>query len=89
MFDLFRSRTAKEFIEEAKDKYMVPEVQPSVPQVKDAVYMVGNSEDGRVQLRVGYPTSITLTMNNASVRHLIRQLEAAMMEDERLEEPND
>ena len=82
MFDFFRQRTAKEFVEEAKDKYMVPKVEPIQHTPKEALYMVGTDADGQVQLRVGYPTSITLTMNNASVKHLIRQLEAAMIEEQ-------
>lgn len=83
MFDFFRKRTAKELIEEAKEKYMVPEVNPAKPLLnEDALYMVGMNEHGMVQLRVGTPTSITLTMNNSAVRKLIKQLEAAMPEDE-------
>ena len=83
MFDFFRQRTAKEFVEEAKDKYMVPEVKPvKAPLNEDALYMVGVNEHGMVQLRVGTPTSITLTMNNHAVRKLIKQLEAAMPEED-------
>lgn len=82
MFDFFRSRTAKEFVEEAKEKYMVPEVKPAQPKLnEDALYMVGTNEQGMVQLRVGNPYAVTLTMNNSAVRHLIRQLEAAMHEE--------
>ena len=83
MFDFFRSRTAKDYIEEAKEKYMVPEVKPVKPDVnEDALYMVGVNEHGMVQLRVGSSYAVTLTMNNSAVRKLIKQLEAAMPEEE-------
>ena len=82
MFDFFRSRTAKEFVDEAKEKYMVPEVKAPAPKLnEDALYMVGVNEQGMVQLRVGSPYTVTLTMNSSAVRHLIRQLEAAMPEE--------
>lgn len=84
MFDLFRNRTTKELLEEAKESYMVQEFAPE-DTATDALYMVGNDSAGRVQLRVGYSTSITLTLNAASVRHLIRQLEAAIMEEDTTE----
>ena len=83
MFDFFRRRTAQEYIEEAKEKYMVPETKPEAPKLnEDALYMVGVNEHGMVQLRVGAPYAITLTMNNGAVRQLIKQLEAAMPEDD-------
>lgn len=83
MFDLFRRRTAKEFVEEAKEKYMVPEVETKKPSLnEDALYMVGLNEHGMVQLRVGAPYAITLTMNNSAVRKLIKQLEAAMPDED-------
>ena len=83
MFDLFRKRTAEEFVKEAKEKYTVPEVKPEEPKLnEDALYMVGVNEHGMVQLRVGAPYAITLTMNNSAVRQLIKQLEAAMPEDD-------
>ena len=50
-------------------------------RVEDATYMIGTLDDGRVQLRVGYPTSVTLTMNNVAVRKMIKLLEAAMLEE--------
>lgn len=55
-----------------------------VPITKEdrALYTVGTTNDGQIQLTVGYPTSITLTMNNAGVRQMIKLLEAAMTEEE-------
>jgi hypothetical protein len=50
-------------------------------QPEDATYMIGTLDDGRVQLRVGYPTSVILTMNNVAVRKMIKLLEAAMLEE--------
>lgn len=41
---------------------------------KDAIYMVGINEDGYTQLKVGYPTSVTLTLNPEAVALLIKQL---------------
>jgi hypothetical protein len=35
---------------------------------------VGTNSDGLTQLTVGHPTSITLTMNDASVAHMIKLL---------------
>lgn len=64
-----------------KETYM-----PSKDQ-DDALYMVGTLDDGRVQLRVGYPSSITLTMNDVGVRRLIKMLEAAIDNEE--EKTND
>ena len=48
---------------------------------KDAIYMVGINEDGMTQIKVGYPTSITLTLNNAGVAHLIKQLAVNIDDD--------
>lgn len=50
-------------------------------RVEDATYMIGTLDDGRVQLRVGYPSSVILTMNNVAVRKMIKILEAAMLEE--------
>ena len=83
MFNIFKKQTAEEFVEEAKETYMVPEVKPAEPDVNEnALYMVGVNEHGMVQLRVGTLYAITLTMNNSAVRTLIRQLEAAMPAEE-------
>jgi hypothetical protein len=83
MFNFFSKRTAEDYLKEAKETYMVPDVKPVKPLLnEDALYMVGVNDQGMVQLRVGTPTSITLTMNNYAVRRLIKQLEAAMPEEE-------
>ena len=60
-----------------------PTKETYMPQSEDnALYTVGTLDDGRVQLRVGHPTTVVLTMNNAGVRQMIKLLEAAMIEEE-------
>lgn len=61
------------------EPYIVPGKE--MKEQTDATYMIGTLDDGRVQLRVGHPTSITLTMNNVAVRQMIKLLEAAMLEE--------
>lgn len=62
------------------EPYIVPGKEMA-ERVEDATYMIGTLNDGRVQLRVGYPTSVILTMNNVAVRKMIKLLEAAMLEE--------
>lgn len=50
----------------------------------DALYRIGITNDNRVSLTVGYPTSITLTMNSIGTRRLIKLLEAAIIEEEEM-----
>lgn len=54
--------------------YAEPVKVPVSKDPKDALFKVGINEDGQTQLTVGHPTSITLTMNDASVAHLIKLL---------------
>ena len=61
------------------EPYIVPGKE--MKDQSDALYMVGTLDDGRVQLRVGYPSSVILTMNNVAVRKMIKLLEAAMLEE--------
>ena len=69
-----------------------PKVTPVMPKVvaprdtanDDAVYTIGINDTGNIQLRLngnGYGAT-TLTMNEAAVRTLIRQLEAALPEQD-------
>lgn len=69
-----------------------PAVIPVMPKVvaprdttnDDAVYTIGRNGAGRIQLCMkgdGYVSS-TLTMNTSAVRSLIRQLEAALPEED-------
>lgn len=66
--------------ERCPEPYIVPGKE--MKEQTDALYMVGTLDDGRVQLRVGYPTSVTLTMNDVGVRRLIKMLEAAIDNEE-------
>ena len=63
-----------------QDPYIKPGKEMT-ERPEDATYMIGTLDDGRVQLRVGYPTSVILTMNNVAVRKMIKLLEAAMLEE--------
>lgn len=48
-----------------------------------APYMIGNTPNGQVQLRIDLESrrgSVTLTMSTPAVRNLIKQLEAAIVE---------
>lgn len=71
MFNFFRPRTAKEFMEEAKEKYTVP---PTPSSEKPAVtyYRLGLTDNNRVSLQMGYSE---ITMSAAGVDNLIKQLE--------------
>lgn len=82
IFDFFnRGKTAKEFMEEAKEKYQVPEsnVVPlvAVPKRDQVVYRVGKTEEGMVTLSLGSYQGTMITMSNDGVDQLIRMLEAA------------
>ncbi len=53
---------------------IAPVKVPSRKEPKEALYNVGMNTDGMTQLTVGYPSSIILTLNDASVAHLIKLL---------------
>ena len=80
MFDLFRRKTAKEYMDEANNVYnlpkpkLVPPVEPPAPKEKDPAihYTIGHTDDNRVAFRLGYST---LMMNYQGVQTLIDQLE--------------
>lgn len=80
MFDFFRKRTAKEFIEEAKETYGVPEQKPlwtCPPEPKEepanTYYRLGLTDNNRVSLAMGYSE---ITMNRDGVTNMIKLLEA-------------
>jgi hypothetical protein len=79
MFDFFRRRTAKDFLEEAQETYGgLPEVTPvEVPQRDNVVYKIGKTENGKVTLSLGDYSGAVVTMTNSGVDQLIRMLEAA------------
>jgi hypothetical protein len=89
MFDLFRRRTAKDFMEEAKENYIVPKVKPieipkTVKKEQKEYYCVGRTDDGMTTLTMiaddGY-TSMTLTMNQSACEQMIRMLRATYDEE--------
>ena len=69
MFDFFRRRTAKEFLEEAKEKYTVPAPEPEKPAT--VFYRLGLTDNNRVSFSMGYTE---ITMNSAGVQQMIDQL---------------
>ncbi len=83
MFDFFRKKTAKEFIEEAKETYGLPEVKPiemppvEIPKQDQVVYRIGKTQEGKVTLSLGEWGGVSITMNNAGVDQLIRMLESS------------
>jgi hypothetical protein len=86
MFNLFGRKTAKDFMEEAKETYAVPEVKPiSAPEPKKQKehYRVGRTDDGYTTLTMishdGYG-SMTLTMNQEACEQMIRMLESTFAE---------
>ena len=70
MFDFFRRRTAKEYMEEAKEKYTVPPV-PAPEKPATVFYRLGVTDNNRVSLQIGYSE---ITMNREGVENLIKQL---------------
>lgn len=76
---LFRNENVDDIVQAIKDRgtvmnYVEPVEVPKREEVKHALWTVGINEDGQTCLTVGYPTSITLTLNDASVAYLIKQL---------------
>lgn len=78
--NLFRNENVDDIVQAIKDRgtvdmnYIDPVKVPKCEEVKHALFTVGMNEDGQTCLTVGYPTSITLTLNDASVAYLIKQL---------------
>lgn len=70
MFDFFRRRTAKEYMEEIKEKYTVPPL-PTPETPATTYYRLGLTDNNRVSFQMGYSE---ITMNRAGVENLIKQL---------------
>lgn len=91
MFDSFKStfkrcKESKYNGREGNGYQPLPQLEEiKLPKEDRAYYTVGSLDDGRVQLTVGHPTSITLTMNEAAVRQMIKLLEAAITEKDQFE----
>jgi hypothetical protein len=77
VFDFFNRKTAKDFMEDAKETYQAP------PAKDNCLYTVGTTQSGQTVLKLGdgYST-ITLTMNAVAVRKMIRLLEATLEEEQ-------
>lgn len=81
MFDFFRRRTAKDYLEEASNVYNLPapKIVPPVPEVKppkkeeDAkiYYRLGLTDNNRVAFSMGYSE---ITMNREGIQQMIDQL---------------
>lgn len=82
MFNWFGRKTAKDFMDEAKETYQIPELPkvepPKEPRPKE-YYRVGRTDNGMTTLTLladsGYNT-MTLTMNKEACQQLIRMLES-------------
>ena len=74
--NLFRNQNVDDIIDNIKARGAYTVAYPDAPkeEVKHALFTVGMNEDGQTQLTVGYPTSITLTINDETVAYLIKQL---------------
>jgi hypothetical protein len=78
--NIFRNENVDDIIQNIKDRgtvdmnYIDPVEVPKRQEPKSPLFTVGKNNDGQTCLTVGYPTSITLTLNDASVAYLIKQL---------------
>lgn len=80
MFDFFRRKTAKEFVDEASNVYNLPrlksvpptpEVEPPKEEPAKIFYRLGLTDNNRVAFSMGYSE---ITMNHAGVQQMIDQL---------------
>ena len=89
MFNLFGRKTARDFMEDAKETYGLPDAKenPPMPEVKPPKpvkaeqkehYRVGRTTDGMTTLTLiaDYGNSMTLTMNQEACEQMIRMLKA-------------
>ena len=80
MFDLFRRKTAKEYMDEASNVYnlpkptLVPPIEPPAEPEKPVTtyYRLGITSNSRVSFQMGYSE---ITMNADGVDNMIRQLQ--------------
>jgi len=71
MFNLFRKKTAKEFIEEAKETYIAPKKEETKEKPATTYYRIGLTSNNRVSFQMGYDE---ITMNQTGCENLIAQL---------------
>lgn len=79
MFDLFKKKTVKNFIDDVHETYGLPEPVkvPPMPEVeKDVVtfYRIGPTDNNRVSFQMGYSE---ITMNANGINTMIKMLESA------------
>lgn len=85
--NLFRNQNVDDIIDaiKARGSYTVdyPDIKEPNQEPKEALYKVGMNEDGMTQLTVGNSNSlgVTLTLNTASVAHLIKLLAVNIDQD--------
>ena len=84
MFDIFRRKTAKEYMDEASNIYNLPKPKlveptqpiPPKPEPKEepakTFYRLGLTDNNRISFQMGYSE---ITMNHAGCQQLIDQLE--------------
>lgn len=84
MFDLFRRRTAKEFIDEAKDMYNVPHnyMPTAATEQSDTGSWTVGSDNGSVVIKISSGTGHTMTMTlpPKDAKKLVRMINSAMEE---------
>ena len=82
MFDFFRRRTAKDYLDEASNVYQLPKPKavPPMPEVEPpkeekpatTFYRLGITNNSRVSFQMGYSE---ITMNSEGIDNMIKQLE--------------
>ena len=97
MFDFFRRKTAKEYMDEASNVYNLPKPKavPPMPEVKPEkeepakiFYRFGLTDNNRVAFSMGYSE---VTMNKEGCQQMIDQIKffQSQLADEDDESPND
>jgi len=73
--NLFRNESVDDIIHAIKERGPIDMTYVNNEKATpEALFKVGMNPDGLTQLTVGHPSSITLTMNDASVAHMIKLL---------------
>lgn len=97
MFDFFRKKTAKDFINDAKETYGLPEAKqiPSMPKVEPlpepekpatTYYRLGLTDNNRVSFQMGYSE---ITMNSQGIDTMIDLLRSFQSKIKEVEEETD
>ena len=86
MFNFFKHRTVSDLFNDANKTYSVPPMPEVTLPASTCHYTVGTTTDGKTILRVGDGYYMSLTMNEAGTRQLIRILEATLPEGDEVKE---